>query len=227
MLQLSEAYLRVEYYKTTQSDSIEVDRLARNASDALYRVWFIGRININGYRGGRKSILPFYQLLFFFPRLPYNFTLKTKLIRSVWYIKVFWYEPIFFLGGSDHPISCCSPSCREKNIVTSFPGPTHSPSSYHFPPLEMCLNRSISAILKAMSLLGAWWLLRTEHRRNTALKLSNVSVESVIAGPNRRISSIICVRIWHFAFEIIFWASTIARRSRNTSIEYWSSAFDA
>lgn len=131
--------------------------------------------------------------------------------------------PLSFFGVSVHPRSCCISSCREKKFVTAFPGPTQSHSSFHFPPLATCLNRLISAILKAISRLGAWWLLRTEQRRKTALKLSNVSVERINAGPNRRMSSIMCKRIWHFAFDTILFASTIARQSRNTSIALLSS----
>lgn len=74
-------------------------------------------------------------------------------------------------------------------------------------------------MLMAMSLLGAWRLLSVEQRRNTPLNFSNISVESVIAGPNRRMSSTMCLNIWHFDFCSIFAGSTIASASKKLSIE--------
>jgi len=57
--------------------------------------------------------------------------------------------------------------CR--TCLTFKPAQTHSLSSFQYPPLSMCFNRSMDANLLAISRLGAWWLLSTEQRRKIAL----------------------------------------------------------
>lgn len=73
------------------------------------------------------------------------------------------------LFGLAQPRYLCRVSLTWKKLITPGPGPTHPPSCFHFPPLAMCLNRSMSEICIAMSRLGDWWLLWIEQALKTAL----------------------------------------------------------
>jgi len=82
----------------------------------------------------------------------------------------------------------------------------------------MCFRLSIDANLLAMSRLGAWWLLRTEHRRKIALKHSKISVEYRMAGPKRGMSSTRFGKIWSFILLMIFNRSINPKASKTLPI---------